>query len=272
MPIDRVYSKARLKVRVDYHILLFHRSILALLYAVEVHCLLYFFGEGQSFTVTRPAYLRVCLTTFVCGSTFSNLIAAKWVSHMLWRGRSLGTTASHKLRATIVCDCTHWHIGLIRALSSTSDVPSHVEISLPALTILWERTRVGTFSKWRFKQKTQWVFQRLWMLVWFCKWTEQSRNITQEPFELYWLKPDLCNNSLDRLHPFDSYSGFMFSSHSAASACARSPSLRNLLTCPVAMTSVECVGKGKSYLVWPEDSADLLGVSVICICRSSSAF
>lgn len=39
--------------------------------------------------------------------------------------------------------------------------------------------------------------------------------------------------------------------HSVVSACLPSPSLRNLLTCPVAMTSAEDVGKGKScFCLW----------------------
>lgn len=48
--------------------------------------------------------------------------------------------------------------------------------------------------------------------------------------------------------------GSFFMRHSVVSACLPSPSLRNLLTCPVAMTSAEDVGKGKSHFcLWTMD-------------------
>lgn len=189
MSIDWVYSKARLKVRVDYHILLFHRSIPALLKytAFFMSC------EDQSFTVTRPVYLTVCQihSLFVIqlsvGIWKINLIIEMGMSHMLSRGHNIGTVAFHKLlRATVVYNCTHWHINSITSPPLTCRLtlksPSHHNIwrTFPSQDIL---------KLWHFKQK----IEKLSDFFKDCKqWhgyvTEQNRTITQGPFEVI---PDL---------------------------------------------------------------------------------
>lgn len=179
MSIDWVYSKARLKVRVDYHILLFHRSIPALLKytAFFMSC------EDQSFTVTRPVYLTVCQihSLFVIqlsvGIWKINLIIEMGMSHMLSRGHNIGTVAFHKLlRATVVYNCTHWHINSITSPPLTCRLtlksPSHHNIwrTFPSQDIL---------KLWHFKQK----IEKLSDFFKDCKqWhgyvTEQNRTIT----------------------------------------------------------------------------------------------
>lgn len=57
--------------------------------------------------------------------------------------------------------------------------------------------------------------------------------------------------------------------HSVVSACLQSPSLKNLLICPVATSSAEHAGKGKSYFGL---ACEFCVSTLISLHLSSSAF
>lgn len=182
MSIDRVCSKARLKVRVDYHILLFHRSIPALLKytAFFMSC------EDQPFTVTRPVYLTVCQihSLFVIqlsvGIWKINLIIEMWMSHMLSRGHNIGTVAFHKLlRVTIVYNCTHWHFNSV----TSPPLTCHLTLkSRPSLTIFGEHSQARTFSNSGISSKTGKIEKPSDFFKGCKQWhgyvTEQNRTVT----------------------------------------------------------------------------------------------
>lgn len=186
-------------------------------YIVEVHYVLYIFCEGQSLTVTRPVCEYVCLSICVCVCQYGREKIHLMANHLATCKREVISLARVSLQLAI-------HHDVVRRLSSRLSLMNIRQKNWNCLKAAWISFNV--------------TYSNVWL-----QWTE--------------IAPFIYLDGLETICGLTTNCTFFLMSYSAVSACLPSPSLRNLLICPVAMSSAEHAGKGMlqmhcrfSGLIW----------------------